>query len=243
MASEYLKWKYRDVKPDEPIQYTAEQRRRNWWHYHKWHVVIAAVLMVALGDILWNVLGVGKVRPDYQIAYVGAAALPNDAVSALESALARLGRDADGDGRVVVKLNQYAIGGSADDSDAALYAYAASTTLMADLEGKESYFFLLEDPEAFQRNYQVLRRLDGSLPGDLDRDYESCCLAWTDCPVLTALDLGGYSEILLGEEVSGDSQALLSGLYLARRGFWTEQTVNYPDACDALWAELTKGAF
>lgn len=244
MASEYLKWKYRDVKPDEPIQYTAEQRRRNWWHYHKWHVVIAAVLIVALGDIFWNALGIGKLRPDYQIAYVGSAVLPGDTVSALENALARLGRDANGDGRVVVKLNQYAIGGGGEgDSDAALYAYAASTTLMADLEARESYFFLLEAPDGFQRSYQVLRRLDGSLPGDFDRDYESCCLAWTDCPALTALDLGGYSETVLGQKVSGDNQALLSRLYIARRGFWTEQTTDYPDACDALWTELTKGAF
>lgn len=247
MASEYLKWKYRDVKPDEPVQYTAEQRRRNWWHYHKWHVLIAAVLLAALGDILWNVLGIGKLRPDYQIAYVGSAALPGDTVSALEDALAGLGRDANGDGRVVIKLNQYAIGDSrADsgaDSDAALYAYAATTTLMADLEAMDSYFFLLESPDDFQRSYQVLCRLDGTLPGELDRDYESCYLAWADCPALTALDLGGYSETVLGKNVSGDSQALLSKLYVARRGFWTERTVDYPDACDTLWAELTKEAF
>ena len=59
MASEYLKWKYRDVKPDEPIVYTKEEKRRNWWDYHKWHVVIAVVLVLIAADIIWDALGIG----------------------------------------------------------------------------------------------------------------------------------------------------------------------------------------
>ena len=243
MASEYLKWKYRDVKPDEPIRYTPAEKRRNWWHYHKWHVAIGLVLALAAGNILYHVLGVGQVRPDYQIAYVGADPLPDGTAAALETALAELGRDCNGDGRVVVRLNQYVSGANAQDGDSLYYATAASTLLMADLTACDSYFFLLDDPDAFQENHQILRRLDGSLPADSDRDYASCYLPWTDCPALTGLDLGTYSEDLLGQEVSGNSQELLSGLYLARRGFWTENTADYADDCDALWAELTKGAF
>ena len=40
MASEYLKWKYRDVKPDEPIRLTRKEKALNWWHYHKWYVLL-----------------------------------------------------------------------------------------------------------------------------------------------------------------------------------------------------------
>ena len=122
------------------------------------------------------------------------------------------------------------------------HAYAASVTLMADITDCDSYFFLLDDPDGFQRNYQVLRRLDGTLPVDGSRDYDSCYLAWGDCPVLTALELGDYAEKLLDREISGSSQELLSGLYIARRGFWTEETTDYPDECDLLWEALTKGA-
>ncbi len=33
MASEYLKWKYRDVKPDEPPPpMTRKQRLANWFY-------------------------------------------------------------------------------------------------------------------------------------------------------------------------------------------------------------------
>lgn len=243
MASEYLKWKYRDVKPDVPRELTPAEKRANWWHYHKWHLAVGAAAVLALGSILWSALGIGKVVPDFQIAYVGSYALPEDTVTALEGALAELGIDANGDGNVVVKLNQYAGSAQEGDSDAAMYATAAATTLMADLTDSDSYFFLLEDPETFQQNYQVLRRLDGSLPDELDTDYENCYVRWTDCPALASLELGEYHENALGQELSGDNQELLSGLYVARRGFWTDRTAKNPGACDALWAEMTKGAF
>lgn len=241
MASEYLKWKYRDVVPDQSRELTPAEKRANWWHYHKWHILLVVVLAAAAVNILGHALGFWQVRPDYQVAYVGSSALLEDTATALETALAQLGRDCNGDGRVIVRLNQYTAPGSGD-SDAALYAYADSARLMADLDSCDSYFFLLEDPETFQKNYQVLCRLDGSLPQDGDWDYESCCLLWSDCPILRDLPLGEYSQALLGQELSGDSQELLAGLFLARRGFWSKKSAPYSDACDELWAAITEEA-
>ncbi len=239
MASEYLKWKYRDVKPDEkPAPLTGREKRANWWDYHKWHVAIALVLALALGDILWHALGIGQVQPDYQIAYVGRDMLPEDTAAALERALAGLGHDCDGDGRTVVRLEQYVTGGE----DGADYASASAARLMGDMEACESYFFLLDDAEKFQRDYQVLRLLDGSLPDDPGRTGGAFALAWTDCPALTGLELGSYTHTVLGEQVTGDSQELLSGLYIARRGFWTEKTAAFLPECDELWEVLTEGA-
>ncbi len=240
MASEYLKWKYRDVKPDEPVQYTAQEKRRNWFFYHKWHIVIGVVLVLCLGDVLWHVLGIGQVMPDYQVAYVGAAMLPDDTVAALEDAIAGLGQDCNGDGRVAVKLNQYVTAGGS--GDAAEYAAASTVMLMGDLSENDSYFFLLEDPDRFQREYGVLRRLDGTLPTEDDEDYENCYIAWDDCPALAGLDLGDYTVTTLGKEVTGHSRELLSGLYVARRGFWMDETSKYPEQCGELWDALTEGA-
>ena len=44
MASEYLKKKYQDVKPDAPVELTPAEKRRNWWYYNKWYVCAAAAL-------------------------------------------------------------------------------------------------------------------------------------------------------------------------------------------------------
>lgn len=240
MASEYLKWKYRDVQPDQPVELTARQKRANWWYYHKWHVLLGVGLLAVGAYLGARLLGVGQTAPDYQVAYVGSAALPEDTAAALESALADLGTDCNGDGQVVVRLNQYVMGDGSGEG--AMYAYAGSTRLMADLDACESYFFLLEDPEVFQANYQVLRRLDGSLPEETDRDYESCCVAWSHCPVLQDLPLGEYTEKILDQEIQGDSQELLSSLWVARRGFWTERTCSDTQECDALWNAITRGS-
>lgn len=238
MASEYLKWKYRDVKPREKVELTQEERRKNWWHYHKWHVAIGLSLTLLAVYLLCQALGVGQIIPDYQIAYVGTDALPEDTAAAIETQFAALGEDLNGDGKVVVRLNQYASAGSADVQVSA----AASVTLMADLLECESYFFLLEDPERFQQDYHVLRRLDGSQQEDGPWTAEGTRLGWNQCPVLTGMDLGGYAYQLMGETVTGDSGELVDRLYLARRGFWTEKTCKYPEGCDALWEKLTEGA-
>lgn len=150
MASEYLKKKYRDVKPDAPLPMTKAQRRRNWWHYHRWHVLAAAALLLIGADLAYH--AAVQVHPDYQMAYVGAAPLSEEEAAAWESRLAELGADCDGDGRVTVRINAY----PSPREDAA-YGYASRIQLMADLEACESYFFLVEDPEGFQSGYEILR--------------------------------------------------------------------------------------
>ena len=209
MASEYLKWKYRDVKPDEPIRLTRKEKALNWWHYHKWYVLLGILLLGIVGSLVKSALHIGEIRPDYQFAYVGSDPLPADTVAALES----------------------------------YYAYASNVTLMADLEDCESYFFILQKYETFQANYAILRHLDGTMPEDgLARDERPIALQWSDCPVLAGLELGAYSESVGDQEISGDGQELLSGLYFARRGFWTDKTADNAEGCDALWDELTRGA-
>ena len=149
MASEYLKWKYRDVQPDAPVELTKKQRRRNWWHYHKWHVFIGAAVALVTVDWIWNVLT--RVTPDYQIAYVGSIPLSEGDGASWEAQLAAFGTDCNGDGKVVVQLNQYL-----SSQEDVMVAAAANVKLLADLDSRESYFFLLEDPEKFQTDYEVL---------------------------------------------------------------------------------------
>ena len=184
MASEYWKWKFRDVRPEEKRELTAEEKRRNWWHYHKWHIALGIVLAVFAGSLIWQVLGIGEIEPDCRVAYVGSTLLPDGTAAALEAALSALGEDLNGDGQAVVSLQQYVSGGEADMMGTTA---ATAVQLMADIVEGESYFFLLEDPEQFQQAYHVLRRLDGSL---LEKDasaegtYQSTtparsCGSWT----------------------------------------------------------------
>jgi hypothetical protein len=222
MASEYLKWKYRDVKPDEKIHYTKKQKALNWWQYHKWWVLLAVILLVAGGDILFHMLGLGTVRPDYQIAYVASVPLDGETVRDLESALASLGEDCNGDGKILVQVNSYVDMAVAQDTDAPHYAAAAQVRLMADMETCESYFYLCADPEKLQQDYQILARADGELAGPGDAPF---FIPWeTVAPKLE-------QKAVLPE---------LKGLFLARRGFWKEHSCSFRPQCDALWARLTE---
>ena len=219
MASEYLKWKYRDVKPDEPVERTKKQKAANWWHYHKWWLLAGAALLIAGGDILLNVLGVGAVKPDYQMACVVSSPLSDEALAALENRLAALGEDCNGDGRVVVQVHPYVDMADSPDGDQPGYAYAASVKLMADLEACESYFFICDDPETLHGAYEVLARRDGEIAEPDD-----------------ALEYYPALEVLAADHPE------LSGLYLARRGFWQDRVCKYREACDALWDKLIEGA-
>ena len=57
--SEYLNWKFRDVKPDGPAPaLTPRQKLANWWHYSKWFVLGGAVLLGLAADLAASALGV-----------------------------------------------------------------------------------------------------------------------------------------------------------------------------------------
>ena len=238
MASEYLKKKYQDVKPDVKRELTPAEKRKNWWYYHKWHVVAAVILLLIAADLVWGIMGRGQPQPDYQIAYVGAGTLPDDTAAAIERCFAELGEDLNGDGQVLVHLQQYVSDPDGDPTS----LVAASVQLMADIMEQESFFFLLEDPESFQVQYNTLSHVDGTLPEEDDYSVDNSVLTWSQCPVLAAMDLGDFSYDLFGGTISGNSQKLVSSLFIGRRGFWTEEETGVQAGYTALWEKVTEGA-
>ena len=224
--------------------YTKAEKAGNWWHYHKWQVVVIILLLVVAAFIIKDTLF--RVQPDYQVAYVGLQDLPVDTGEALTAALESICDDRNGDGQVVVRLNQYAVdlGDSTNNTDA--YTQMAGVTrLSADLSSNDgSYIFLLEDPESFQTYTGALRYLDGTVPEDNESatDWENMVYRWTDCPVLTGLDLGSYTGYTLVDDTTGSNQDVLGELYVGCRGTWTENAEESYAQDDVLWQKLIEGA-
>ena len=218
------------------------KKAKNWWYYYKWYVILGAILLGIIIYIAGNALELWKKAPDFQIAYVGSAPLPEDTVNALEQAFAELGSDFNGDGSVIVHVNQYIDSGSKVSSDLT-YEYGSEITLIADITNCDSYFFIVEDPEDFQRSWQILAMSDGSCPGDTDYSAEGKVFQWSQSPVLSQLPLGTYSSNTLGIENSGNSQDLLSGLYVGRRCFYTDTQTPNIDQCSQLWASIIPNSF
>lgn len=243
MASEYMKWMTKDVKPDEPPPpLTRKGKINNWIYYRKWWIVVWIILIWFILSIAKSVLGIGKVKPDYVFAYIGSANLPDDCVAALERELAALGEDVNRDGKVVVELRQYVSGEGQNMDDVLMYGYASEVTLVADINEGESYFFLMEDPEAVQERYALLADADGLAPASGDYGIEGRAWQWTSCPVLEGMDLGEYQAEYLGRTYTGDNQSLLSGLYLGRRYFIDEKRASKQEDNEKFWEILIEGA-
>lgn len=213
---------------------------RNWLHYHWVYLVIAAVVLWVGISWLANALHWGETLPDYQIAYVGKSALPEDTAHAIEAAFAQYGEDLNGDGTVCVRLRQY-VSDTEDVENASTYALAAQMQFLADMNAEESYFLLLDDPAHFQLDYQALANWDGTPPGDNDYTAAGKTVPWADCPVLAGYDLGTYQTT-----VTGSGAELVNGLFLGRRAFYeepkNEKAALAREGAQRLWEILTEGA-
>lgn len=211
---------------------------KNWWYYHKWYVIIGIILFLIACNLIGNALGLFQKSPDLQIAYVGKAPLPPDTVAAIQEAFTSLATDYNHDGEILVQVNQYVNGNDDKDMDTAYYQYASEITLIGDISDCDSYFFLLEDPNDFQRTYQLLAAADGSCPEQSDYETADKILQWSNCPVLTEMELGAYTDTSLGQTTTGSNQDILSELYLGRRCFYTDAVTEHVRECSQLWDTL-----
>ena len=230
----------KDLQPRKQRQYTRKERWANWWDYNlKWVLIIGAAV-VFFG---YNFIGQYflTVHADYNVAVVAPHYLPEATQTALQDALAAYGEDRNGDGKVVVKLNLYTMDFGNEESDAYL-DMAGTTKLSTDIQGALSSIFILYDPAGFQKTTGTLRYLDGSLTqSDADSDWWNMVYRWTDCPVLTGLELGDYTPDATNGS-SGSSQALLANYYVGLRGAWNTTSAQLTEGGTALWAKLTAGA-
>lgn len=239
-----------DLKPDAPVEYTREQKIANWWHYH-WKL-LAAVTVAALVAVYFIYDAVRQVRPDYQVALVSAAPMPQAVGEQLSAALAACAQDVNEDGKVIVEIKPYQItfetpdfgDSQAADMGQAMadmtggYTQMTQTTLLStDLSAGDSVIFLLEDVEGFQTAYGVLADRHGQLPQTEYSMQGVEAFAWNDCPVLAQLELGGYADGA-GQQ---DAQEYMSRFVVARRGFG-QKAPKTLEQSEALFAAMTAGA-
>lgn len=245
MAGEYVRWLARDVKPREKQELTPEEKRRNWWDYHKWHVVIAILCVVLIGDVIYDAVQNSRNRPDYVVAYVGQTALPDSLRERLEEGLAQLGEDLNGNGKVQVQVRQFVIAAESGNPVFAMEdterGYASSMLLQGNIETVESMIFLLEDPALFQATFPILCRADGTLVEDTPESQVPLFYRWADCPALTGLQMPNFEVPVISGTIEGDCQKALAELGVARRGLWDDGMNDSIRGAIALWERMTEG--
>ena len=208
----------RPTAPDKPLT-AQEQKKRshaNWWYYNWGIVAVAAMVIVGVAYVAHGLLT--TVDPDYTVAVVTAEALPDEAVQHLQTALADYAEDANGDGAVIVQVNNYTW-----SADAALTdmngQMAGATQMNTDLANGESKIWILDDPEGFEQAY-------GALSEKLGADWQAKLIPWSSQPALSGLELGSYNTAADGSQTV-DIQSRFAGY-----------SVAVFDASDALWQAL-----
>ena len=208
----------RPAAPEKPLtaQEQKKRSRANWWYYNWGIVTVAAMVIVGVAYVAHGLLT--TVDPDYTVAVVTAEALPDEAVQRLQTALADYAEDANGDGAVIVQVNNYTW-----SADAALTdmngQMAGATQMNTDLSNGERKIWILEDPEGFEQAY-------GALSEKLGADWQTKLIPWSDLPALSALELGSYNTAADGSQTV-DVQRRFAGY-----------SVAVFDASDALWQAL-----
>lgn len=210
---------------------SARARAGNWWHYHARSVALTALCLIAALALLRGIFV--RERPDLSVGLVAAEVLAPEDAAALAEGLATLCEDVNGDGRVLVDVEQFALTFDADDNYSSMNERMANLTrLTGSIYASDgANIFLIEDPEGFQRRTGALKYLDGSIPS-ADDDYDpegwrSMTLACSDCPGLRALTL------------RAGARAKLDRLYLGLCAPSPRDDPRLTSATDALWRKLT----
>ena len=171
-------------------------------------LVVAGVVYVAQGLRT-------AADPDYTVAVVTAEALPDEAVQNLQTALAAYAKDANGDGAVIVQVNNYTWSANAALTDMN-GQMAGATRMNTDLANGESRIWVLDDPAGFEAAY-------GALSEKLGADWQTKLIPWSSQPALSGLELGSYNTAADGSQTM-DVQHRLAGYSVAvfdtSNGLW-----------------------
>lgn len=235
-----------DLLPEEPPKkMTKEQKRANFWFYHKWHVIIGFFVLLLVSYVIYTT--VTTVQPDYTIGIMTQEGLPEEVLTAVQDALAPYATDRNGDGKIYVNVLAYQTAASGQTSNSSTDPYlqmAGSTQLMSDLSIGTSMIFLVDDVALRWADAEIFLQNDGTYSET--PDFDNIGYAWADCPVLAALPLGNieYYDGTTGPAI----QSLLGKYTVVLRDVEHTQlaskqkNLDYFEDCKAMYNKMTEAA-
>lgn len=137
---------------------------QNFWFYYKKHLLIALAVLLAGGYLAWQ--NVRRPEPDYHIGLVMTLPCSEAQLQTWESRFAEAGNDCNGDGQVLVKIHTYFVDLADDSPNAGVTNAQTVSALDADLIGKVSGMYLLEDVDTF-------RQITGQILSDVRLPFDA----------------------------------------------------------------------
>lgn len=208
-------------QPEPQRQYTGREKAANWWHYRKWWVLGGALLLLAA---VWTVRALtARTEPDAYVGIVAPQEIDEEALAPLRQTLTALCPDANGDGQVLVEVEQYALDFGRDPRPEEMETRMGTVTRLTGsiYAAGGAYLFILADPEGFQKMTGALCYADGAVPVP-DNGYDAANWQRMVLPVTDTPLAGGPCD----------------GLYLARAALGEQAGPAQAAAADALWQAL-----
>ncbi|MGM9537577.1 MAG: hypothetical protein ACI3VN_04520 [Candidatus Onthomonas sp.] len=147
----------------------------HWFSYH-WRPVV--LVLLALGAGVYFALLPKDPESDYVVSWVCTHSLSDRQEQALTDQITAAGYDVNGDGQIVVRIDQYLVSFDPDlEGEALTESYGYLTKLLNAIQAGDCRLYFMDDPEGFQRTTGLLQYLDGSIPPETD-SYE--CANWAE---------------------------------------------------------------
>ncbi len=131
-----------EYTPPPPPPSTFKEKWENFWYHYKWAAIIS--ILVAAIAVVVIAQAVTKSRPDYTVCFVTQQELSLSATNRLEAEFAKVGKDRNDDGEVVVKIQVLNVSAEAG----AQYAMANRQAVTAHIVARDVLLFAF-DPEYY----------------------------------------------------------------------------------------------
>jgi hypothetical protein len=177
-----------------------KQKRENFWYYHKWQVILGVVVLFFVVYFSWDLFT--KENPDYEVAILSETNFPSNQLLELEEVLEQVGEDRNGDGKVVVFVNCYAIASENTQIQDANLQMASVTKYMNDMTEGQSMIYMVDDAllKEFQTENPLFRYADETLVEVAGDNYADKGVRWTDYSGLMKANISRSEEGLTGFE-------------------------------------------
>ena len=171
-----------EIKPQ-----TAADKRKNWWDYHKVHVLLVALAIAVVGYFIYSVTS--KTEPDYTITVMTQYTVPSDLQTDIQELFEKYADDRNGDGKTYVAMNFCRFNTSGTSEFETTELQASFVKFATDASAGDSMIFAYDDASYKYLDQDDLEGFFGPVDGT-DNDY----YLWKDIPALNNLELNHYNE-------------------------------------------------
>lgn len=203
---------------------TKKDKRKNWWHYHKTYLLIILIALALVISVVYSI--VTKVSPDYQIGMITSYTMDDGVIESLQNYLAEYADDRNGDGQVVVQINQYTL--SSDENMDYNTLQASVVRFTADASSMESVIYLHDENGLAYFTEDTLEGFfsytDGTAMPEGASDYENAMYSWSEISALNRYEPPALEDSYT-ELSSNDIKTLLERYRISIRS-QTENITN-----------------